>query len=51
MLIASNFMLIAAFTNAILKYNIVSVNSIYWNWANMNEQQTVVFVLSNVNKD
>ncbi len=43
-------MLISAFTNALLKSQIVFVN-INALWSNMNKQWTTVFVLTNINTD
>ncbi len=43
-------MLISAFTNALLKSQVVLtlVNAL---WTNMNKQWTTVFLLTNINKD
>ncbi len=43
-------MLISAFTNALLKSQVVFVN-INALWTNMNKQWTTVFSLTNINKD
>ncbi len=41
-------MLISAFTDALLKSDIVVVNAL---WTNVNKQWTTVFVLSNIKED
>ncbi len=44
-------MLISAFTNALLKSQVVFVNISNALWTNMNKQWTTVFSLTNINKD
>ncbi len=42
-------MLISAFTNALLKSQVMFVNNALW--TNMNKQWTTVFSLTNINKE
>ncbi len=44
-------MLISAFTNALLKSQVVLVNISYALWTNISKQWTTVFSLTNINKD